>query len=282
MSAKSVRVEGGLDYLSATLKDSAGNRAIFIDQGSEEIRPIRGYNQGSKLENGVRLYTHSERPTQGLHVVASGAILAAMGTDDIFGLLRRLIALKAKITRLDLATDVYNSDLKLDELYDVCRRDEHKTRSRIFSMTREHDKQGIRGHGLYIGSRKRRSKLACFYRKDLESDIDEILVRCELRLYGQYSHKSAPIVANADEPLAVSAGMLRHFVDFPTVAIWNSLLKHEIVPIPARDMPESNTRRWLKDTVAKCIAREVLNDAEFATEMNEAIRLHMNDIMSDQ
>ena len=68
--------------------------------------------------------------------------------------------------------------------------------------------------------------------------------------------------------------MVRGFVDFPKWRKWNCILSN--APIAVRyEVKQTNTRKWLLESVAKSIAKEMLFDdgMEFRNKLLEQINL---------
>jgi len=274
------------DWISVTYHSDTAPEPALLGDIDTEIRPIRGYTGGIRYASGICEYISSDE-RMGTHYTITGQSFVRL--QDMFGsfdVLSSVVASGGNLSRLDLAIDIYDSGIDLSTLYDHIISGDAQTRSRTFAMVSNHDKEGISGQGIYVGSRKNRSKLLCVYDKALELDLSRYRAqptdhkRAELRLYSQYAKKTAPYITDADDPKSYCVGILNGFFKCDAYAAWSDALGSDIHSMPARNLPGGNTEHWLLFTVAKNIAKQLITGGdEFATRMNASIQAYYDDMI---
>ena len=220
---------------------------------------MHGYNRSRKYQDGRLLMWNNSRQDMGYHWVFSGSTLTNLAERGLvpYILLRDYIAAGASISRLDLALDVYNSGLRLEDLELAIERNEQESTSRKFSRVK-----GIgenEGFTLYIGSRQS-TIYARLYDKAQERGETGDWKRLELELKaGRANAIGAKIASEGMRVLTtIIPGLLRGLIDFPTIPLWGEILKAEKQYTPQSQKKETNTMKWLLDQCAPALAREMI------------------------
>jgi DNA relaxase NicK len=237
----------------------------FISASGKEIRPIQHYTDGLEMSNGARVFWNINRPSIGKHVIFSGQCCDIIG-EKLKECLSFVHLQGYKTTRLDLAIDVFNTNLSLSHMESLILRRELKTHAQVAPNIRD-----LLGTGKTVQLGKAGSgAFLRVYDKAAEQKTSGSWIRIEIS-YGARKAKSALETYLQHEDIA---GMVQDFVKFPKWRKWNKILSS--TPIPVRyAKSETNTRKWLMSSVAKSIAKEMLFDdgQEFRTLLLQQIDL---------
>lgn len=222
----------------------------FISASGKEIRPIQHFTNGLEISNGGRVYWNERRTNMGRHVIFSGQCCDIIG-GNLKECLSFVHSQGYKATRLDLAIDVFNTNLSLSHMQSLVKRREFKSHAMV-APTYE-DLLG-KGKTVQVG-RAGSGSFIRVYDKASEQGIDESWIRIEIS-YGVRKAKSA--LASYLQSNNIR-GMVADTITFPKWRKWNKILSEK--PIPVRyAQHQTNTRKWIMGTVAKSIAKEMLFD----------------------
>jgi len=222
----------------------------FMPASAKEIRPLPNYTNGLEFGNGARIFWHHTRMEMGRHVIFSGSCCDIIG-DNLKECLSYAITNQFQITRIDLATDVQNTNLSIQHGINLVMKGEVKTHAHKAPIIR--DGMG-RGLTLQIGV-KGSSQFVRIYDKAAEMGIDGRWVRIET----SYGKRKAQQATKTYLQGASVRKMVQGYVQFPLWRKWNYLLGAESVRV-TYTKTDTNTRKWLMTTVAKSIAKEMLFD----------------------
>jgi DNA relaxase NicK len=133
------------------------------------------------------------------------------------------------------------------------------------------------GHTVQLGKAGSASFLRV-YDKAAEQKQTGSWIRIEIS-YGARKAKAALAAYLSDDNIR---GMVRDYVSFPTWRKWNLLLDAPKVAVRYANKA-TNTRKWLMETVAKSIAKEMLFDdgQEFRTLLLQQIDLEYKILNED-
>jgi len=219
---------------------------ISIENTWKEIRPIRNYNKGQENIQGVRMYWHDTRPSQGKHVILSGSTLARLG--DIEGVLNWIDGGMFHVSRIDLCVDIFESNLNPRNATYHMKQGQIKTHAR--SAPRWDDSLQD-GYTQYVGKKTSETFLR-IYDKASEMGTDKRWIRAKIVYQGDRATPAlhAYLLNNNVR------GMVLSFADFPKWKKWNKVMQAEKVRISVPPK-ETNTRVWLMESVSKSIAKEM-------------------------
>jgi len=101
-----------IHWLEVTFKSAKQKKLpnILAKEGIE-CYPLHGYNEGWKFSDGRMEFSHTTRADMGIHIQWDGASLDRLSINTI-ELVRFLYSVGAKFTRIDLANDCQNFNLK--------------------------------------------------------------------------------------------------------------------------------------------------------------------------
>lgn len=237
----------------------------FISASGKEIRPIQHFTNGLEISNGGRVYWNQNRPNMGRHVIFSGQCCDTIG-ENLKECLSFVHSQGFKTTRLDLAIDVFNTNLSLNHMRSLVERKEYKSHAQTAPYHKdllgkgETVQLGVAGSGSFLR----------VYDKAAEQKLKTSWIRIEIS-YGARKAKTALETYLQDNSVR---SMVSGFVDFPKWRKWNCILNH--APVAVRyEVKQTNTRKWLLESVAKSIAKEMLFDDgfEFRNKLLEQINL---------
>jgi len=237
----------------------------FISASGKEIRPIANFTNGLEISNGGRVFWNQNRPNMGRHVIFSGSCCDTIG-ENLNECLSFIKEGQYKPTRLDLAIDVFNTNLSLKHMQSLVERREFNSHAQVAPYHK--DLLG-KGETVQLGKAGSGSFLRV-YDKAAEQKLETSWIRIEIS-YGARKAKNALETYLQTKDIR---GMVRGFVDFPTWRKWNCILSN--APIAVRyETKQTNTRKWLLESVAKSIAKEMLFDdgMQFRNKLLEQINL---------
>lgn len=250
----------------------------FISASGKEIRPIKYFSHGLEISNGGRVYWNENRPNMGRHVIFSGSCCDTIGV-NLKECLYFVQESGYKTTRLDLAIDIFNTNLSLTHMASLISRKEFKSHAQVAPNYK--DLLG-KGETVQLG-RAGSGTFLRVYDKAAEQKTETSWIRIEVS-YGARKAKTALETYLQDNSVR---SLVSGFVSFPSWRKWNCILSH--VPVAVRyEVKQTNTRKWLLESVAKSIAKEMLFDDgfEFRNKLIERIDteyriLTEDDIMID-
>jgi hypothetical protein len=231
---------------------------LYPTIGSKEITQDvsrYGYTECVRNKFGARAMWNRQRVEMGVHTSYPAGALNEYAREGHMGvdILSWSTAADSRCSRIDLAFDVYDSDLSIDN----CRRLlasklAHSVADR-WNMIEGSDG----GATLYIGSRS--SDAMCrIYDKAVEQNVGGNWKRIELELKGR---KAAQVgrdlsTARASEITRIARGYLAHFVHFPT-DVWQMVIGDTPIPLAPANKHEPNTEQWLLHAAAPALGKYV-------------------------
>lgn len=242
-------------------------------------KPLHGYTIAVRHESGAKAMTG--RSDMGTHLIVSGSALAAFATDGQPGpeLVAHMASLNARFTRLDLALDVINSRLNFLQAFRDIDEDRAETQSRAYLLVQSNDK----GWTLYVGSRSSDrffrvyNKYAEVRRKAQVPPDCEDWVRFELSLSRVWARIGASLVERHTVPLVVPSA-IKAFIHLPNNRRWAACLSGATIRIGHSTTRGHDTQFWLLESVTKTLAREIVNDPDFA----EKFRVRTNERVAEE
>lgn len=250
-----------IDWLSGTFKGSITDTGVrdvvsfgFPKRAWTMGTPRFGYGLMFQHPFGHSIMSNVKRPEMGVHLSFTGRALRSLSEGGIttLSMLEWMLNEGAKITRIDLAIDVYDEPIDIIALAGKARVKACPGSARKWSSI----KGSEGGTTAYIGSRKS-EKFMRIYDKAVESgQRDRNWTRFELEIKGD----SAKTVANdlGSIPLANHAayvkGIMRALFN-PDDDFYQKLMDCEAVHIAATKDTDDTTLEWLVSSVAKTLAK---------------------------
>lgn len=243
-----------IDWLSVTIP--VGVELDYpqeLSSVSVDTRAFNNYTAARRYSDGRIEMINPDRPDMGVHVIFSGAAMAecraaGLSDMDIVGWAVK----RGKVSRIDIAVDVYNTVVDFDKLEGDITNKNMVTVARKAWRTKS---IGEAGDTIYIGTKGKTQM--CIYDKAALNKSDGTWTRIEMRYRSKKAHPAArKFVSDGKyKPL------LKGFADFPSVQWWNEVMQGEAEKIKA-DSPDSDTWRWLIKSAAPSLAREYLDRPE--------------------
>lgn len=238
-----------------------------------EAKGRNGYALARQYMNGVIEYSQPANKNMGTHIVYSGKALRTIVSMEIAPV--KVLTLHAEnghmFSRLDIAIDFVDMNLDIGKLADdfSARRVNTRVRSKPTIISK--------GDGvietLYIGSKKKRSKLLRIYDKAREQGRDgEDWKRVELELRGKNATRGAQYIAESEEPLSAMVALVRGFCDFTHDEVWNSVMDSEPVYMPTTELSDGATKKWLLEVCATSLAKLSLSDSSAIEDFDSALQ----------
>jgi len=237
-----------VDWIEGTFKRGVPHTLPqILTQNFVECSAFHGYTVGTLYEDGRRLMSNSSRPEMGMHITWDGDACGQCPIDSI-DLIKHLLNAKFTFTRLDMAIDFINCNLRPEQATEEIKNGHIKTRAKQFPYWAN---AGKVGHTQYIG--KKASESYCrIYDKAAEMGIEQDHTRVELVVRHTKAQKAASaLVRGAD-----FRGMVVSFADFTEWREWRQAFQVPEVKLPT-ERKSTNTQKWLLDACAPALAREI-------------------------
>jgi len=245
-----------------------------LPQKFVETRPMQGYNVGSLYEDGRILLTNTERPEMGAHLLWRGQACDDCPMDQ-HELIKHLVEAQFSFTRIDLAVDAINCNLRPQQATEELRHGRCKTRAKL-SPTNSDPRDP--GYTQAIGTYSSEISLK-LYDKAQEMGVDGDYTRIELTVRQKRAdHAARQIISGTDY-----RAMVVSFADFPQWDEWRRIM--EIVPVKLPSQrKETNTERWLLDACAPALARVIYfaSNTEFYERFKETVMVHLEQLSTGE
>jgi|SRR5687767_4380007 len=254
-----------IDWLAGTFKK--GVEISYPPILTQKYIPCKGYlnySEGSQFEDGRRSYCNPNHPEWGTHIIWTGKALADCPM-PASSLVTSLFNAGFSFSRIDLAIDAKNFNLKPSDATEYIAKKEIKTRAKKFPAW--YDPSG-NGYTQYVG-RKASEIYLRLYDKAAEMGKNEDWARVEIVIRGKRAARAAEqIIQDVD-----FRSLVRGYCDFTSWDNWNEIMHAEAIELPA-DRSSSNTLNWLFSSAAPSLAREMA-----LSEEPEIIFLKFKDIV---
>lgn len=250
------------DWLSATLDPkNTGYLGKALPLGNPvavpTMRPRFGYDSVAQYDSGAVMMWSTSREDMGVHIMLSGSTLREFATrgSNSLQVLTQLKRFGARVSRIDLAIDVFGSEMTCGNL---CKpnRQPYKGKGRTPKFTQVGDIED--GWTIYIGSRSS-DKFLRIYDKSKESGFeDSSWVRIEVECKGMVAHWLGDTLPSytAQEAYELSATLVKTMVDF-NVRDWSDALDCKSVEISIPKKTDKDTLGWLIKSCAPALAKEI-------------------------
>jgi len=215
-------------------------------------------------------FTHTNRPDIGLHIQWDGASLDRLDM-PVLKLVEFLHTERANFTRIDLANDCQNFNLKAEDATSEIREKRFKCRCK---KTPAWFDPSFGGWTQYLGAKASDIHLR-IYDKAAELGITGDYTRVELVVKGRRAQKAAQAVVSGVDFRSLVAG----YASFPEWKEWNEVMAANAVSIPA-EKKDTATDLWLLNQVAKTLARRLdeCDDDELWFRFLEQVKANRNQI----
>jgi hypothetical protein len=212
-----------------------------------ECYPLHGYNSGLKFADGRMEFTHTNRPDMGLHIQWDGNSLDGLSFPAL-ELVQFLLSAGAKFTRIDLAVDAQNHNLKPEDATNEIREKRFKCRCK---KTPAWFDPTFGGWTQYLGTNASEIHLR-IYDKAAELGISGDYTRVELVVKGERASKAANAIVRGVD----FRSLVKGYVDFPEWKEWREVMVADVITLPA-EKKTTATDLWLLNQCAKTLARRL-------------------------
>lgn len=249
-----------IDWISATFKNGATDLEIrkslsfgFPLKAWTQTVARFGYSVCFVHPLGHSVMANYSRPEMGVHLSFGGRALTAIteGGHPATKMLDWCLKQGAKITRIDLAIDVFGLEIDQVTMAQSPRIEAYPGSAKKWSTVRGHDG----GCTAYIGSRKS-EKFMRIYDKAAEQKRSDIQwTRFELELKGDAAKAAAfqmGEMTDTERPAFIK-GLMRALFN-PNDNQYQAIMDAEAVELKTQKDTKDNTLDWLLNTVAKSIA----------------------------
>lgn len=260
-----------VDWIEGTVSDSCDN-ALHLKTLAGRLtntptaswhddKAFNRYSIGARHESGMRALTG--RADMGTHLIASGSALTALRGADCseIDLLNMLHDQDWHATRIDLAIDAIDSNLKPLALLRACERGKLESKARTWYLVRS----GNNGWTLYIGAPQSEKHMRVYnkyaeikHRAAAPPGVDN-WVRLELVLMHVWARRAARVLCAAATP-DLAASLIKAYANIPSSTAWVAVLDRPLSDLGTSTRKVTDTKRWLLEVVSGVLARESLAD----------------------
>ena len=210
----------------------------------------------------------------GVHILWQGDACDNAPIEHV-DLLKHLQTAQFSFTRLDLAIDAINCNLRPQQATEEIKHGRCKSRAKKHPRN---DDPLDPGYTQYVG-RKTSEIFLKLYDKAAEMGIDADHCRVELTTRHARADKAAwEIVHGVDFRQMVVA-----FANFPDWREWQAIMDVVPVKLPAQ-RNETNTERWLLDACAPALARVIYfaSNTEFYERFKETVMINLEQLSTGE
>lgn len=272
-----------IDWLSMTRKVNGGGQPILTDL-SELIQMMHDlahdlglHNEDFEIKPSNRFYDVSMHFPR-VHITMSGSfaiekqgfLVVATGrsfsdNEETVLWLEQAIADRWKPTRIDLALDVFDSGISVEDVmlsYEF-----------VHSLNRQKKTQFIRsgnGNTFYVGSRHS-EKMLRVYDKAGEQHIEADWVRYEMELKGEAAVQVVPhILAQFRRTAMLIVGMLS-IPESNVGTLLENFAQGEAIKLTNAPSTKEGREKWLMETVASALAKLKLDDNDMYLDVMDRV-----------
>lgn len=277
-----MNISSKMDFLELTVKQkSAQDSSLWYPAFPAEAfrwQPTHGtkwYDMAIKHHNGLLVMSNSKREEMGIHLIYSGQVLDAIRETvetDGWDILQYHVGAGHKVTRLDIAVDIKDAEFDVEDFKRAFYDGNCTTRAR----DGDYKDKPSGAKTLYVGSTKRRKKLGRVYDKAKDLDQSGWWLRAEYEIHQRSARAAAENLVESSDKHEQCVSLIRGFMDFPTIPLWNEALSAPPVKIDVPAHVQGNTEKWLLKQVAPALAREMLHNPEMLQRFWDAIMLNLD------
>lgn len=263
----------GFNVLPPALMD-----AVYVERGGRN-----NYSESRKYVLGMETFRNPSRPTMGIHTVYNGSSLTRIeqetgltGSDIV----HHHLMLAGKFSRLDVAIDIFDTEVDIYSLYEQACKGEYKTKIRTQP---QYNERGLEPESLYIGSQKTRQNMIRIYNKQKQLNLDDyrLWTRVELERRGVGATNTARELRKAGYTYESFAAAINGTANFINDPLWKKVMGATNITVSSRFQSGGGTRQWLLESVAGALAREILQDMGFAKDFETAVKSKAFEYLSD-
>lgn len=250
---------GHYDWLAVTFPTDTTLNAVFPEPISSyrfNAKPtnLHGYKTMQVSDIGAIVLCDGAKQ-QGVHAILTGESLEecrSVGLTD-HDLADNVRLHKGKVSRLDVAVDVFDTKLTVSRFTD------EYVRGRV--RTGAHSANGVMSYNteeatLYLGTRSSMRFLR-IYNKGAQLGEDRPHLRIELETKKSVATSINNEVAVRSDSRPIINRMILEYADFYALEAYQSALQDHDAQIPRIPRKMTDTYRWLLDVVAPLLARYV-------------------------
>ena len=239
-----------------------------------ETRAFGGYTVSSRYEDGRILMSNPGRPEMGVHLLWQGDACDSMPIEHV-DLLKHLEQAKFSFTRIDMAIDAINCNLRPQQATEEIKHGRCKSRAKLHPRQ---DDPLDPGYTQYVGKKASEIFLK-LYDKAAEMGVIADHTRIELTVrHARADHAARKIVSGVDFREMVVA-----YADFPNWNEWKEIMDVDPVKLPS-ERHETNTERWLLDACAPALARVIFfaSNTTFYERFKETVMVNLEQLSTGE
>jgi len=268
-----------IDWLSVTIHGEQPDFApSWFGTLVENRGGLRGYDQVQTYTSGVMVGRHSSRASMGTHIVASGsAIKRLKGGVYADELVNWLSGYTYKVSRLDIAIDIQNEGVSIDNWLDAVN-DGKSTKHGRTKVTMLANEDRV-CDTMYVGSLKNRTKLLRAYNKGVEMSLPDSVdwKRVEMSLYEGLGTSVLRNISTAHDKHVEIQKYINGFITIDE-ELWSKAMGEAANELPVRESSANKTEEWLLNAVAPAMARVLATNPMFGAEFANELQKHMDRI----
>jgi hypothetical protein len=248
---------GGLDWISVTYSGDGYRENIFNPQIMSVPFSPTGHGAGHYTdmrtnELGAIILSGGQKG-QGIHGILTGDTLAQIREIGLTDreLCQHITTMKGRVSRLDVAIDVHDSDMTAETLLTEILEGRVTSRAKSFSQVQ---KLFTEEQTVYGGSRSSRAFFRA-YNKGEQLHTGEAWLRLELEMKKVLAQAVTGVLAAEPDTRKVINSAIVQYIDFPMLPAYQAAVHDAGIPFPKIGRRITKTYRWLIETVAPALAK---------------------------
>lgn len=250
-----------VDWLSITFKggitDALVRDALSFGVTKErwtECSAAHGYKIAIEHPFGHKIMMHPGRPEMGCHVIMGGSSLKQLteGGIEPLTLVKWAIEEGGKISRLDLAIDVFDVKVAIEKLPECTRTPDNPGTAKNWGLVRSSEG----GLTAYIGSRKSDKFMRIYNKAAQMKQPERLWTRFEIELKRDTAREVAAAL------ISMASGEIPHYFKGlmkgmfnPVDPVYQAIMSAPSVHVASTKDASDNTLDWLVNSVAKTLAK---------------------------
>ena len=257
-----------IDWLSVTFKGQATD--LDLRKALSFGFPLKtwgrdkgkfGYQQAFIHPFGIMVMSNHARPEMGVHVSFSGRALRSLAEQGqaSIDLLKWAINQGGRISRIDLAIDVFDVEINPIELAKCARVKDVPGTARKWSYVKGHDG----GTTAYLGSRKSERFLRIYDKAAEQGRSDILWTRFELELKSDSARAAGAHFAllGENERGGYIKGLIKNLFN-PDDEVFQTAMEGNAEPLKTAKDTDDKTLDWVMGTVASSVAKLMARRAD--------------------
>lgn len=266
-----------VDWLAVTFKEDRKDVHEFcrLYASSATLVPEtahHGYSASTRDAMGVVQSWNTDRPEMGLHVVFAGSALQNLqqrASVDMVQLVKEAVNAGGRVSRLDLAKDAKDVDIRLEAVYQAITQDENEGLARTYSRIQSN--KG--GYTIYVGSRQSERFIRLYDKAVEQGEEGGQWKRLEIELKGDVARAVAAQFSHVDLPILFD-NLVLAMINLPYCDDWTTFFDNRLCKVGLPKIEKQTDReKWITTQVTPAVGKHFIEhpDSEAVNELIELL-----------